>query len=237
MGIVVALRAAISSPNVGCAWIQPNWHDPAQLFQTLNHDIADLRPVSELTPRRGTRRSGSVGVHLPCGENAQSNRPVSKLRTGRASDLPWIALVIASLVMSPFGLDHNNFVVVEEEGASSDQPSLSAGERLGFAQIRPVGDAGASLLASLFVIPSARNSGVGSRLVRALLDRRGSSSGPIYALTLSRTEPFFKQLGFRQVDSDNDAELPAALSLEASLGRIIAPIVAGVDLVVLRYDV
>ncbi|CAE8618476.1 unnamed protein product, partial [Polarella glacialis] len=55
------------------------------------------------------------------------------VRRATAADMPWIALTLASLVMSPFGLDWQNFVVAEQtsEASQSGDPA-----RLGFAQLR-----------------------------------------------------------------------------------------------------
>ncbi|CAE8735068.1 unnamed protein product [Polarella glacialis] len=158
------------------------------------------------------------------------------VRSATAADMPWIALTLASLVMSPFGLDWQNFVVAEQtsEASQSGDPA-----RLGFAQLRSLEDSsgGPWLLASLVVLPTARGRGLGSRLVRWLLGQRAHRGRRrVFALTLANKLGFFAPLGFRQLTTSEESDLPSALSLEASLGRIIAPLVAGEELIVLQLD-
>ncbi|CAE7893871.1 unnamed protein product [Symbiodinium sp. KB8] len=160
---------------------------------------------------------------------------VPRLRPATAGDMPWIALTIASMVMSPFGLQAENFLVAED-----DEPGDG---RLGFAQLRRLGPSDSQgqpapfLLASLYVKAEARGRGLGSRLVRALLGRSDEpGKRTVYALTLKNKLGFFERLQFKELSGKDLSLLPTELGLEAQLGRVIAPIAAGEPLVVLRYE-
>ncbi|CAK9002239.1 N-acetyltransferase domain-containing protein [Durusdinium trenchii] len=77
----------------------------------------------------------------------------------------------------------------------------------------------------------ARGQGIGSALVRALLERRKTEQKRrVYALTLKNKLGFFERLQFQEVSGD---DLPEDLSLEVSLGRLIAPLAAGEPLIAL----
>ncbi|CAE7801118.1 unnamed protein product [Symbiodinium sp. CCMP2592] len=161
---------------------------------------------------------------------------VPRLRPATAGDMPWIALTIASMVMSPFGLQAENFLVAEDDAPGDG--------RLGFAQLRRLGPSDSQgeepapfLLASLYVKAEARGQGVGSRLVRALLGRSDEPrKRTVYALTLKNKLGFFERLQFKELSGKDLSLLPTELGLEAQLGRVIAPIAAGEPLVVLRYE-
>ncbi|CAJ1394086.1 unnamed protein product [Effrenium voratum] len=160
-----------------------------------------------------------------CGYVAEAHAS-ARLREATNEDMPWIGFTIASMVMSPFGLSSKNFLVAEDSGPDA--------ERVGFGQLRPLADAEDSpmLLASLYVSPERRGKGVGSQLVRALLDRFPARQ--IYALTLRNKLGFFHRLQFREISGEELKTLPDLLALEAQLGRFIAPVAAGQPLVVLR---
>mmetsp|Transcript_659 Transcript_659/g.1372 ORF Transcript_659/g.1372 Transcript_659/m.1372 type:complete len:204 (+) Transcript_659:77-688(+) len=155
-----------------------------------------------------------------------------RIRKARDDDMPWIALTVTSMIMSPFGLSAPNFRVAED----------TSGERLGFAQLRSLTseDSGPFLLASLFVTPAARGQGIATQLVSQLLEnkqrQRPSARCPVYALTLKNKLRFFERLNFRELEGDETKELPQSLALEVRLGRFIAPLAAGEPLIVLRND-
>eukprot|EP00913_Durusdinium_trenchii_P035687 g33392.t1 len=159
-----------------------------------------------------------------------------------------IAFTIAKMIMSPFGLSAPNFLVAVKEASPED--------RVGFAQLRPLDledgsdppkkasegalllrfedESSPLLLASLFVNVEARGQGIGSALVRALLERRKTEQKRrVYALTLKNKLGFFERLQFQEVSGD---DLPEDLSLEVSLGRLIAPLAAGEPLIALRLE-
>uniref|UniRef100_A0A6V3JBR6 N-acetyltransferase domain-containing protein n=1 Tax=Lotharella globosa TaxID=91324 RepID=A0A6V3JBR6_9EUKA len=99
-------------------------------------------------------------------------------------------------------------------------------------QIRPLGDA--FELASLFVEPELRGSGLGSSLVERLLDRHaeeGHGCDDVYLLTLQRTTGFYTRLGFVQIDV---TEAPSPMQLEYSIGRQVASVFAGDSLAVMK---
>ena len=202
-----------------------------------------------------------------------------------------IALTMARELMNPLGISHRNFVVAED---------ASTGDRVGWAQIRPLGPAGvdpsepnsppgsmkpASIgdavdeqmweefeedpsagfgdgrwqstlpwtkeykqafasaaerrerraellareedaradrpvprlweLASVYVVPERRSEGIGSGLVRSVLDQHrelGRASEAVYALTLSSTVEWYRSgFGFVEVEEPREQPQPTAL--------------------------
>ena len=217
-----------------------------------------------------------------------------QIRPGRSSDEFAIAATMARNLMNPLSIDHRNFLVAEE-----------GGERVGFAQLRPLGGATslvdpatydappgsgsagaeaddeawdelppiptglASLpwtreyrefaaeaegrvaaraarrraleaaapklfeLASVYVDERRRGSGVGSELVRDLLERHaglGRSASDIYLLTLDSTRPFYERLGFAAVDG---RDVPTPLAFEVLVGSAVTSVL-GETLVCMR---
>ncbi|OLQ03487.1 hypothetical protein AK812_SmicGene13573 [Symbiodinium microadriaticum] len=153
----------------------------------------------------------------------RSRLPLLGVEPEVTTAVPRIALTIASMVMSPFGLQAENFLVAED-----DEPGDG---RLGFAQLRRLGPSDSQVKAE------ARGRGLGSRLVRALLGRSDEpGKRTVYALTLKNKLGFFERLQFKELSGKDLSLLPTELGLEAQLGRVIAPIAAGEPLVVLRYE-
>eukprot|EP00401_Gymnodinium_catenatum_P030212 CAMPEP_0117460352 /NCGR_PEP_ID=MMETSP0784-20121206/1960_1 /TAXON_ID=39447 /ORGANISM="" /LENGTH=244 /DNA_ID=CAMNT_0005254015 /DNA_START=1 /DNA_END=735 /DNA_ORIENTATION=- len=192
-----------------------------------------------LRPRTPYDYKASKAARAAAGFEGGEEDALIRLRPAQAGDMNWIASAVLSMVLSPIGLDYTNFLVAEE-AASADSGSQSL--RLGFAQLRPLGGSGDAtplLLASLFVEPEARRRGVGTRIVEGLLQRQerrdGGTPRPIFALTIAPKEAFFSQLGFFRL-GDGATELPAALAVEAAIGRVVARAVTGSDLIVLYRD-
>jgi N-acetylglutamate synthase-like GNAT family acetyltransferase len=108
---------------------------------------------------------------------------------------------------------------------------------LGFGQIRPL-DATCSELASLYVQTEHRSQGIGSAMVKALLDRHYENEEPqsrICLLTLKSTTKFYRQFGFREADKEERRQLPKALQVEYQLGSVLS-FVLGNDLVCMVKD-
>lgn len=82
---------------------------------------------------------------LSAGETSSPLPPNVRFRCGRSDDEPIIAFAMAKELMNPLGISSKNFIVAEDS---------STGDRLGWAQIRPLGPAG--------VDPSLLNSRPGS---------------------------------------------------------------------------
>mmetsp|Transcript_45441 Transcript_45441/g.106079 ORF Transcript_45441/g.106079 Transcript_45441/m.106079 type:complete len:126 (-) Transcript_45441:276-653(-) len=100
----------------------------------------------------------------------------------------------------------------------------------GFGQLREQGDLWE--LASLFVEKSSRGQGVGSALVQRLLTRHESSAAagkPVYLLTLQDKSSFYRRHGFAV------APPPGPLQFEAALGKVIAKLATGQELICMRY--
>jgi len=179
-----------------------------------------------------------------------SQYPLSaeRLREGDFEDFPWIALTLATLSMSPVGIQSENFVIADT-GSRLGIKTVPDG-RLGFGQVRPLEDdpSGPVLLASLFVVPEFRRCGLGSRIVQELIARRrrqfpDCDPSDVYALTLQSRVPFFERQGFGIVataaqddgfPSLEEVKLPLALTAEATAGQVVAQLVAGESLVVMR---
>eukprot|EP00439_Symbiodinium_sp_Y106_P002982 s1083_g1.t1 len=169
------------------------------------HCFASLGGLT-MTPRSRLPLRGVAG-------EPEVSTAVPRLRPATAGDMPWIALTIASMVMSPFGLQAENFLVAEDDGPDDG--------RLGFAQLRRLGPSDSQgeepapfLLASLYVKAEARGQGVGSRLVRALLGRSDEPrKRTVYALTLKNKLGFFERLQFKELSGKDLSLLPTELGL------------------------
>eukprot|EP00640_Fibrocapsa_japonica_P004450 CAMPEP_0113944518 /NCGR_PEP_ID=MMETSP1339-20121228/34472_1 /TAXON_ID=94617 /ORGANISM="Fibrocapsa japonica" /LENGTH=134 /DNA_ID=CAMNT_0000949745 /DNA_START=239 /DNA_END=643 /DNA_ORIENTATION=+ /assembly_acc=CAM_ASM_000762 len=125
---------------------------------------------------------------------------------------------MASNFMNPLFMRKENFIIAQSE---------ESGSTVGFGQIRSVPASGAFELASLYVEKDFRKKKIGKRLCQALLEKfQGEHSEvTLYALTLTRTSPFFEKLGF--VESKDITTIPAALRIEMRLGSVLAKIVKG----------
>ena len=98
-------------------------------------------------------------------------------------------------------------------------------------------------LASVYVIPERRSEGIGSDLVRSVLDQHlqfGRGKEAVYALTLSSTVEWYRSnFGFVQVDDDEETEtstgggIPKPMAFEVAVGTVITKLM-GNQLVCLR---
>ena len=114
--------------------------------------------------------------------------------------------------MNPLSISTRTLLV-----AQSDDGTL-----VGFGQIRPI-DAVYSELASLYVDPEHRHQGIGSALVKKLLQRHDSDTlapPKVCLLTLQPTTKFYETHGF-MVQSRID-DLPAALQFELKAGSLVS---------------
>ena len=86
-------------------------------------------------------------------------------------------------------------------------------------------------LSSVYVVPKHRRQGVGSELVRQVLQHQCSGNKPgrdVYALTLSKNVEWYKQFGFVTVE-----KVPEAMSFEVVAGNAITTLI-GEELVCIR---
>ena len=142
-------------------------------------------------------------------------------RPGRMADTVPIAAAMATNLMNPLSIRAERF----EVATGPDD------ERLGWGQLRPLGDDGLWELASVFVVPERRGEGIGSAVVRRLLATHAAAGRrveDVYLLTLARTRPWYEALGFGDA-----GDVPDALALEAAAGRAVT-FALGEELVVLR---
>lgn len=233
-------------------------------------------------------------------EEENGNQDV-RFRCGRSDDEPTIAFTMAKELMNPLGISYKNFVVAED---------IQTGDRVGWAQIRPLGSSGTDPsryntspgsiigsptstigndvddtileefendtniefpnfwstlpwskeyraasksanerrerreqlvaekkekiqrrqpqlweLASVYVIPEKRSKGIGTNLVRSVLEQHrqsfqngeGGGGDDVYALTLSRTVGWYTKLfGFVEA-----AVIPKPMEFEVLAGNVI----------------
>ena len=78
-------------------------------------------------------------------------------------------------------------------------------------------------LSSVYVVPEYRRQGVGSELVRQVLNRQQSyddSGKDVYALTLTKNMKWYEQFGFKA-----EEKIPDAMSFEVAAGNVITKII------------
>jgi len=90
-------------------------------------------------------------------------------------------------------------------------------------------------LASVYVIPERRSEGIGSDLVRSVLEQHrqlqtggGENDDDVYALTLSQTVDWYRSFGFIETRS-----IPKSMEFEVAAGNVITKLM-GNQLVCLR---
>jgi len=230
-----------------------------------------------------------------------------RFRCGKVDDGATIAFTMAKELMNPLGVSYKNFVVAED---------VKTGNRLGWAQIRPIGLSGIDPstydsspgsisadaveddiddtmweefendtnvdfpnfwstlpwskeyqsaskyanerrkrreqlvteekekiklrsqiweLASVYVIPERRSEGIGSDLVRTVLEQHrqlrtggGEDNDDVYALTLSQTVDWYRSFGFIEARA-----IPKPMEFEVAAGNVITKLM-GNQLVCLR---
>jgi N-acetylglutamate synthase-like GNAT family acetyltransferase len=110
------------------------------------------------------------------------------LRPAKEDDFPLIKGLIYEVRINPAGLDWRRFLVAETR----------EGQFAGCGQLKPHSD-GTLELASIAVVPSARNQGLGSLLIRGLLE---GASRPIYLTCRAQLGSFYQRFGFRITKRD-----------------------------------
>ena len=104
------------------------------------------------------------------------------LRPARAEDASTIRRLVRAERLDPTSLRWPNFLVAEEDGAI-----------IGIGQVKPY--SGGRELGSLVVLPAHRHQGVGSLIVRALIERE---QGELFLFCQRRLEPYYERFGFRR---------------------------------------
>lgn len=123
------------------------------------------------------------------------------IREARPQDLPAIEALLAGEGLYSSGLRPHRFLVAEV-----------GGEIVGCGQIRCY--PGLRELGSLAVRREWRGQGIGSTLVKRLLERGG---GELYLLCAPRLEGFYRRFGFRPIGF---GEMPLALKVKYILCRL-----------------
>jgi N-acetylglutamate synthase-like GNAT family acetyltransferase len=142
-------------------------------------------------------------------------------RVGAKEDEALIAGTMLRELMNPLGISHERFLVATE-----------AERQVGFGQIRPLGDDDWEL-ASVYVVVEARQQGIGSSLVRQLLEMHsdaGRDLSRVYLLTLGTTQNWYEEFGFAVTQSP-----PPSMSVEVAAGGAISRIL-GNELVCMKYQ-
>ena len=129
-----------------------------------------------------------------------------EIRSAREKDQTAITAMIRQARLNPANLQWQRFMVAERDGLI-----------VGVAQVRVHTD-GARELASLAVAPPARDHGVATRLVDALLRDQTTD---VYTLVDRRFVGHFRRWGFDQVDA---AQLPRSVRRVHRIGRIVTTV-------------
>ena len=126
------------------------------------------------------------------------------IRPALEKDFPAIKRLIHDVGINPTGLDWRRCVVAE----------TVSGQFSGCGQIKAHSE-GVLELASIAVIPSARKQGLGSLLIRWLMD---TAPRPLYLTCRAQMEPFYLKFGFRIVKK---ADLPKYFRQISELARLM----------------
>ena len=157
----------------------------------------------------------------------------TSFRPATPPDVPAIRALVLAERMNPLGLDPARFLVADD-GGNSGNALLAIG------QVKHLGGNDYEI-ASLVTAPAARGAGVGASLLDALVN----ATPPGSRLWLTTIEPrvhFYRRAGFEtvpvwRVQGEGEARPPWPLLAEAAVGSIVARIVAGAGLVIMRRDV
>lgn len=135
--------------------------------------------------------------------------------------------------MNPLGLDPARFLVADAD-AGSENALLAIG------QLKIIGENDYEI-ASLVTAPAARGAGVGASLLDALIAAAPPGSR-LWLTTIQTRIQFYRRAGFEtvpvwRVKGEEAQRPPWPLLAEAAVGSIVARVLLGVGLVVMRRDV
>jgi N-acetylglutamate synthase-like GNAT family acetyltransferase len=131
------------------------------------------------------------------------------IRPATAADQGAITGLIRETGLNPRDLHWRRFVV-----AADTDPGL-----VGCAQVR-VHARGTRELASVAVTAARRGSGIGSRLVEAIL---ASEPADVYLMTRRETASYFERFGFRRIAP---AEAPSDFRRQFRIGQVFTTIIS-----------
>jgi N-acetylglutamate synthase-like GNAT family acetyltransferase len=184
-----------------------SWPGVARYLSALAPHLA-CRYLVSVANVRTTGRSVEpsqrvVGEPLNRAVGCDNRRVQVVVRRARPDDQPVITAMVRRARLNPAGLHWEQFVVGERDGRA-----------VGVAQLRRHSD-GTKELASLAVEPGAREHGVATQMVDALL---AGETAAVYALIDRRFVGHFARWGFRQVGR---SELPRSVSRIYLIGRAV----------------
>lgn len=137
------------------------------------------------------------------------------IRLAQPQDQEAIRQIIHAARLNPIGLDWQHFVVAEEKN-----------EVIGVGQVKLHKD-GSRELASIAVIPAWQKRGVGSALIRKLLERE---TGTLYLMCRGELESYYARFGFRPIGVDEMTPYFRRISRVANVmmplvGRLHRPLI------------
>lgn len=175
----------------------------------------------------------STMIHARCSASCPLEL---SFRQGLPTDAPLIRQSMRDARMNPTFLNPQNFIVAEQ-GSQGKEKETGSATVVGFGQVRPVAGANEHVweLASVYVLPAAREQGVGSQIVSKLVqnfcntDKEGASPRRLVLLTLADTASFYIPHSFRVVPDPVQAQppLPPILVLEFLAGSVVARLSRG----------
>jgi N-acetylglutamate synthase-like GNAT family acetyltransferase len=130
------------------------------------------------------------------------------IRPATAADQGVIAGLIREVRLNPRDLDWRRFLVADDEG-----------RLVGCAQVR-VHARGTHELASVAVTADRRGSGIGGRLVEAIL---ATEPDVIYLMTRRETASYFERFGFRRIAA---ADAPSDFRRQFRIGQAVTTIIS-----------
>lgn len=141
--------------------------------------------------------------------------PIS-LRPATAGDEKKIKSLIHEVGINPISLEWRRFIVAEDDG-----------EFVGCGQLKPHSD-GAIEMASLAVVPARQGAGIGTMLVRALIER-----GPqvLYLMCQSQLAPYYRRFGFEEIGPE---DMPRSLKVYYRAGKVFAPLIHAAGISIMR---
>ncbi len=129
-------------------------------------------------------------------------------RTAIEADEPVIRNIVRRARLHPFNLHWRNFVI-----------ALDGDTIVGVGQIKEHGD-GTRELASMAILPSYQNQGIGSEIIRQLIS---GEAGTLYLMCPDFRESFYIRFDFQTITI---SEIPGSLRVWVQLGRWITSFMA-----------
>mmetsp|Transcript_14427 Transcript_14427/g.27725 ORF Transcript_14427/g.27725 Transcript_14427/m.27725 type:complete len:186 (+) Transcript_14427:115-672(+) len=163
------------------------------------------------------------------------------IRRGRTSDAGTVRRMVLKEKMNPLGLDVSRFLVAEDSvsgkvkgfGQLVEWPCLYhqpdwRGVAVRALNLKPNWEGDLVEVRSVVVDPASRGQGVGSAIVKALVQQ--ASDKNVCLLTIEPTVSFYEKLGFKVVSPE---DVPRPIKPEQFWGSIAANLAVGASVVVM----